>query len=117
YRYFGTYIFFGNAKLLLHLQFHRQAMGIPAPLSFHAFSLHRMVPANYIFDSAGHHVVDTRLTVGRGRSFIEYEGILRIPAFHTLFKYFLTLPKSKDVLIDRRQMKSVIFLIHKGYNF
>ena len=79
--------------------FHRETVGIPAGLSFHLVSLHRLVAADRILQRSGDHMMNSRLSVGRRRSFIEDE---RRPAFsftHTSAqKIFLFPPVSLCVL-------------------
>ena len=68
-----TDILLRDAQCLLHAQFHRQSVGVPSGLPLYLISLHGLVAAEDVLDGAGHHVVDARHTVGRGRPFIEHE--------------------------------------------
>ena len=81
-----------DAQFLLHLQFHRQAMGVPSAFAIHPVTLHGPIPTQQILDGPGHHMMNPGDTVGRRRSLVEDFGwptILR----HRLFKNLVGFPK------------------------
>ena len=61
-----TDVLFGNTQLFFDLQLNGQAMRIPAALALHLKTPKRFIAAKYVFYSPGHHVVNTRRSVGRG---------------------------------------------------
>ena len=82
-----------EAEKLLHLQLHRQSVGIPSGLPGHIFSLHGLVAGNHILDDTGQHMADMGLAIGRGRSVIEGVGLTAFPVFHTLLENMILFPE------------------------
>ena len=71
----GFDLFVGHqVKPLLHLNFHGQAVGVPAALSLDHEALHRLPPADEVLVGPSDHVMDAGLSVRSGRSFEENEG-------------------------------------------
>ena len=73
-----------QSQKLLHLQFHRQAMGVPPRLPGHHIPLHGAVPGDHILDGPGLHMADVGFAVGRGRAVIEGVDRTLLPALHAL---------------------------------
>ena len=63
----------GEAQALLHLQLHRQPVGVPAAFAQAAVPLHRPVAADDILEYPGQHVMDAGTTVGSRRPLEEHE--------------------------------------------
>ena len=59
---------------LLHLDFDREAVGVPATFSLDQKSFHGLPTAHEIFVGPSDHMVDSRFSVGGGWSFEENEG-------------------------------------------
>ena len=68
-----TDVFFGDTQSLFNPKLNGQPVSIPPSFTLHMKSLHGFVPAEYIFNGTGHHMVNTRHTVGRRRTFVKYE--------------------------------------------
>ena len=64
YAYLLADVLLTDAQSLLHAQLHRQSVSIPTGLARHVETLHRLIAANGVLDSAGQHMVDTRMTIG-----------------------------------------------------
>ena len=79
-------ILFGDTEHLLYAQFHRQTVGIPTGLTAHLKALHGLETAEGILDGTRHHVVNTRHTVRRRRSFEEQELWVSLTGCDTLTK-------------------------------
>ena len=60
-----------QAQELLHLQFHGQAVGVPAGFPGHHAAFHGAVSGDHVLDGAGLHMADVGLAVGRGRAVVE----------------------------------------------
>ena len=72
--------FGGEAKLLFHGHFHRQAVGVPAAFAGDAVALHSAVAADDILKDARQDMVDAGAAVGGGRALVHHkEG--RVGAF------------------------------------
>ena len=63
----------GDTEFFLHSQLYRQSVRIPASLTLHLETLHRLIAVESILNSTRQHVMDTRMTVGRGRTLKEYK--------------------------------------------
>src|SRR5205814_3831737 len=64
-------------ELLLDLDLHRQAVGVPAGDACDLLALHRVIAADEILDGAGEDVMDARAAVRGGWALVEHE---RLPA-------------------------------------
>ena len=86
-------------QLLLHLQLHRQTVGVPSRLPGHHIPLHGPVPGNHVLDGAGFHMSDVGHAVGGGGSVVE--GVDRpLPAaVHALFKNVVVSPELFDLFL------------------
>ena len=91
-RNFLTNILFSDAKTFFYTKFHRQAVSIPTSFTFHLETLHSFITAESIFDSTRHNVVNTRHTIGRRRSFIEYKRRMTFTFSNTLVEQILSVP-------------------------
>ena len=80
----------GDAEFLLHAEFDGESVGVPARPAADFESRLRFVTADGILNAAGHHMVDARFAVGRGRSFEEYE-------FGSAFTY-------REAALERRHL-------------
>ena len=104
-----TDVFLGNAQRLFHTQLYGQTVGIPTGLTHHLKSLHGLVTAENILDGASHYVVNTRHTVGRGGTLVEYKRRTTFAGFQTLMKKILLIPLIQNLLVDFREVEMRIF--------
>ena len=70
---FASDFVLGDAEFLLDTKFYGQTVGVPAGFTIHFVALAGFVTADDVFDGTCHHMVNTRHTVCRGRSFVENE--------------------------------------------
>ena len=85
----------GQAQLLLHLQLHGQAVGVPPALADDAVAAHGLVAGDGVLEDPCEDVVDARRAVGRGRALVEHEQrllLVHLPAA-------LELRPAKDVAL------------------
>ena len=75
-------VFLGDAEFLFHTEFYGEPVSVPTRLTLHKEALHRLVAAEYVLDGTRHHVVDTGVTVCRGRTFEEYIFLLPLAFRH-----------------------------------
>ena len=76
-----------QAKKLLHLQLHRQPVGVPARLAAHEPALHGLIPGEHVLKGPGLQVADMWLAVGGGGAVEEGIGGAPLPYLYALFKY------------------------------
>ncbi len=69
-------------ELFFHLNFHGQAVGVPAGLALDLVALHSLKPADRVFEGAGNDMVNPRPAVGRGGAFIKDKRLVIGPADH-----------------------------------
>ena len=106
----------GNAQLLLNAQLDGQSMGVPACLALHLEALHGLIAVESILQRTAQHVVNTRVSVSRGRALIEYKLRTAFTLFHRAPKDILLLPHLQHVVVRLRQVQAVVFgksLAHK----
>ncbi len=102
-----------QSQKLLHLQFHRQSVGIPPRLAGHHIALHGAVTGDHILDHTGQYMSDMRLAVGRRRAVIECVRLPLLPGIHALSKDVIILPELTDFLLPVYKIEAcVYFLIH-----
>ena len=102
-------ILLGDAKALLDTELDRQTVGIPTCLALHLIALHRLETAEDILDRTCHHVVDTWHTIGRRRTLIEDKRRMTLTSGHTLFEDIVFVPLFQHLLVDFREVETVIF--------
>jgi hypothetical protein len=90
-------------------------VGIPASFALDAVPLHGLEATEEVFDGTCHYVVDTRLTVGRGRPFVKDEAVLGVAFRHAFFKNLIVFPELGDLCVYFGQIESLILLIHRYY--
>ena len=88
-----------QAQLFLHLQLHRQAMGVPAANAEHLLALHGMETGKQVLHRPGHHMADVGLAVGGGRPFIEGEALLPLVVVQALLHDAVFLPEPGNLLL------------------
>ena len=88
-----------QAKSFLHLQLHRQTVGIPTRFSGHHVSLHGAVSGDHVLDDTGQHVTDVGLAVGCRRPVVEGVGLTLFAVLHTLFKNLIVFPEFLDLFL------------------
>ena len=62
-----------DAEFFLHAQFYGQTVCVPSCFALDLKAFHRFISIKGVFDAACQYVMDTGMTVGRGRSFVENE--------------------------------------------
>ena len=102
-------ILLGDAKALLDTELDRQTVGIPTCLTLHLITLHRLETAEDILDRTCHHVVDTWHAIGRRRSLVEDKRRMTLTGSHTLFEDIVFVPLFQHLLVDFREVETVIF--------
>ena len=81
-----------HAKLLFDLDLDRKTVGVPAGFTVDLEALHGLVTADAVLECTRDDVVDARLTVRCGRSFVEDEGRLVLSGADALGEKILFLP-------------------------
>jgi hypothetical protein len=71
------FLFGVDAQFLADLDLDRQAVGVPAGLAVAAEAPHGLVAGEQVLDRPGQAVARMRQSVGRRRTFIEYERAAR----------------------------------------
>ena len=104
----------GYVQSLLHLQFDRQAVGIPPPLTGHVISLHRPVPAHDIFVQTRQHMMNAGAAVDGGRSLIEGEVRTTPSCLNALVEDALLLPEAKDAIFELGEVDLGVYLPEHG---
>ena len=99
----------GDAEFFLHSQLYRQSVRIPASLTLHLETLHRLIAVESILNSTRQHVMDTRMTVGRGRPLKEYKLRTALTLLYRAPEHVLLSPHLKDVVIHLCQVQAVMF--------
>ena len=93
-------ILFGDMQCLFHTQFHRQSVSIPSGLTLYLEPFHGFIAAESIFNGTCHHVVNTRHTISRGRSFVKHERRTSFTFCHTLGENIVFIPLLQHIFID-----------------
>ena len=75
-------------------------MGVPARDARDAPALHGAVAAHQVLDGAADDVMKARAPVGRGRTFIEDEGLTVLRRFKRLAEEVLLTPTGEGLLFD-----------------
>ena len=102
-----------QAQLLLHLQLHGQAVGVPAGLPKHVVALHGPVAGDDVLDAPGQHVADVGLAVGRGRAVEHGVGGGALPKLHALLKHLVFLPEGQDRFLPVHELQiRRYFVVH-----
>ena len=99
----------GDAELLLHTQFHREAVGIPTGTAVHLESSLGLVAADGILDGPRHHMMDAGHAVGGRRSLEEDEFRTALPDFQRLLEGVVREPSLEDRVPRRYQIKTLVF--------
>ena len=108
---FFANVVFRDAQFFLYLQLNGQAMGIPSAFTLYLISLKRFESAKNIFHGAGHHVVNTRCTVGRWRALVKRKGLRAFAQAHALLEDVFLLPKFKNLTRQCGRMSVFILLV------
>ena len=89
-------IFVFEAKRFFHFDFNRQAVRIPSCFAMHLKSLHRLVSANYIFQSSTHHMMNPGAAVCRRRTFVKSELLFPFTRRDTLLENVVCFPRLQN---------------------
>jgi hypothetical protein len=91
-------------------------VGIPTGLTLHLETLHGFVAVESILDTARQNVMNSGMTVGRGRSLEEYKLWATLTFRHGTPEDVLLLPHLQYVVIRLRQVQAIMLgksLTHK----
>ena len=105
-------------KRFLHRQFNRQSVGIPACLTLHLETFHCLVAQECILDGTPHHVMNSRMTIGRWRTLIEYELWATLTFINTLVEDIILHPLFQHLLISLCKVQTFMLgksLSHNSY--
>ena len=102
-------VFLRNAKFFFYSQLDRKSVSIPAGLSFYLKALHGLVTAEYILNRTRHHMVNTRMTVGRRRAFKKDKGRASFTFRHTFMEEVSVIPLFQYFLINFREVQATAF--------
>ena len=94
-----TDILFGNSKCLFHSQFHRKSVCVPSCFTLHLETFHGLETTECILNCTCHHVVNTRHTVSRGRTFVEHERRIPLTFCHTFREHIVFIPFFQHLLV------------------
>ena len=106
--YLPSYVFLGDAELLLHSQLDGQSVGVPSRAAAHLVSGLGLVAAYRILYGAGHYMVNARHAVGGRRPLEEDELRRALPKPERGSESILLLPLFKDVPCRPYQIKSAV---------
>ena len=87
-------------QLLLHLDFHREPMGVPAGDAGDRPPLHGAEAADEVLDGAGKDVVDARAPIGGRRPLVEHERCTAGPRRHAPAKEVFGFPGVEQLLLE-----------------
>ena len=86
-------------------------MRIPAGLTLHLVTLHRLIATNNILQRTGNDMVNTRHSVRAWGSLIKYERRFPVPLGYALFKNLVLLPSLQYILLYGGHVQLLIFLV------
>ena len=109
HRDFFADVLLGDAERLFNAKLHGESVGVPAGLAVNAESLHRLVTAENILNSAGHHMVDAGHTVGRGGTLEEDERSGTLAQLDTAAEQVIGVPLGEHLLVDTGKVEIVVF--------
>ena len=89
-----------HSKLLFNFDFNRKSMGVPSGFSVNLIAFHGPVAAYGILESSGHYVVNSRHSVGCGRSLIENIAWITFSGFHAFLQKVFFLPLFHLLILD-----------------
>ena len=93
-----------DAEAALDLEFHRQAVRVPARLARHAVPAHRLVAREEVLEDARDDVMRARAAVGRRRSFVEHVEWRVVTALEALLEDAVLLPELEGPGVERREV-------------
>ena len=85
-----------DAQKVLHFQFDRQAVRVPAGFAQHIVALHRVVARNDVLERTGQDMADMRFSVGGRRTVIKGKGLSAFAKRDALLEDVVFLPEGKD---------------------
>ena len=88
-------------QFLFNFDFDRQAVCVPARFAQHQMSLHCAMAAEKIFDGARKHMMNTRTTIGRWRSFKKHVRLRTCARGQRTRKQILRAPTREYSLLER----------------
>ena len=112
-----TDILFRNAQSFFYAQFYRQAVGIPASLTLNLKTFHRFEATECILNGTSHHVVNTRHTICRGRTFVKYERRMSLTFCHTAGENIIFIPFLQHFLVHLRKVELRILSKFFAHNY
>ena len=93
----------GQAQFLFDLQFHGQAVGVPATLADYPATFHRAVAGNDVLENAGQHVVNAGTAIGGGRPLVHHEERGVGPVVNGPAEDIALLPVVEDLGVEFRE--------------
>ena len=94
-----------QVEALLHLDFHRQAVGVPTALSLNDEALHRFPAADEVLVGPSHDVVDARFSIRSRRSLEENEGRAATACFDGRLECALLRPPLQQVPFEGHRVE------------
>ena len=99
----------GNAQFLLHAQLYGQTVGVPSCLAVHLITLHGLITIEGILDGTGKYMMNARVTVGRGRTFEEYELWTSLTLCDGAVEDIFLIPCIEYALVGLSQIQAMMF--------
>jgi len=109
-RYFRPDILLRDAELLLDAQLDGQSVRIPSGFAMDQKAPLGLVAADDVLDRAGHHMVDTRHAVGRGRSLVKHERRMPFAGRDAFAERIDGVPPLQHLAVDGREVEPFVFL-------
>ena len=98
-----------DAQSLLNAKFHRQSVRVPTGLAMHLKALHRLVTIERVLQRTTQHVVDARMTVGRGRTLVEHKLRTALALRDTAVENVVLLPLFENLIVRFGQVHRLMF--------
>ena len=84
-------------------------MGIPTGLTLHLEAFHRLIAVEGILDGASQHMVNTGVSVSRGRTLEENKLRASFTLFYRAPEDILLTPHVQDIIIHLGQIQAIMF--------
>jgi len=97
---FLNLLFIGKAQLLLHFNFHRQTMGIPAASPADMVSTHGFVARENVLECTRQDMVNTGSPIRSWRTFKENIFLSPFPLLHGFMEDVMGFPKSQNTFLQ-----------------
>ena len=84
-------------------------MGIPTSLTFYLITLHGLITVEGILNGTSQHVVNTRMSISRGRTLEEYKLWTSLTFINRTPEYVFLAPHLQDIIVNLGQIQAVMF--------